>query len=140
MPHPSVTLRALGAVALVVMSSGCAGSRAPDRWLPDAAQMQREAHGGWIEIREGSGSGKRIVEGELIAVGKDSVFVMTHSGLVSRPLAAVTDATLTAFDSHSEDIAAWGIVLSASTASHGAGLLFTAPVGVLGSRAARSKA
>lgn len=109
---------------LALVASGCASTSAPDGWLPPPSEAGREAYGGWVEV-ETAGA---LVEGELIALGPDSLYVLgldDRLDVVAR--GAVTEARLAYADAAVQKTVLWGLGGTLSTASHGFFLILTAP-------------
>ena len=125
-------------VGLLGVLAGCAGSSAPRDWLPRAVDATAQAHGGWIVLRLDDDSRH---QGELIAVGPDSLFVLEPGGCSAYGHARVRNALLTGYDSEADRLQAWTIVGSISTLSHGYGLAVSLPAWLLvGSLATASQA
>jgi hypothetical protein len=82
-----------------------------------------------------------MLEGELLAVERDSVFVLTQGGDVrSEQLDRVERALLAFYAPGTGPLAIWSILGAVSTISNGAFLLFTFPAWVIGgSLAARGQ-
>lgn len=150
MRGPSVRHAAGGAAVLL---AACVSNPAPSGWLPPAEIVAREAYGGWIvadtarDPQRGwyatGASSSAGVEGELIAVDPDTVFVMSRTVLVALPKEAVRDATLFAYDAQVGSLAGWAVLGTLSTVSNGVGLVLTAPLWIIvssGAMASRSRA
>jgi hypothetical protein len=122
--------------------SGCARNPAPAGWLPTADGAQYTPFGSWIALEyKAAGDASLPAGGELIAVGRDSVFVVAPAGTVTAiPKAAVQRATVAAFDAQWGRLAVWTLVGSLSTLSHGVGLLISLPVWVIGGSLATASA
>ncbi len=128
---PEPLIRAATA-ALLAAATGCASTTAPRRFLPPSAGVGANRNGGWIEItRAGRHGPYAPVEGELIAVGHDSVLVLTAERLVVLRSAEIARAKLTAYDNQWRGIGAWAAAGTVSTLSHGIGLVLTAPIWLL---------
>lgn len=110
-----------------VLAMACAGNTAPEGFLPTKAQAQTSAYGGWIELEVA----RQRVEGELLAVTADSVWVLTAQGVRVVPTASVTSGKLTAYQSQASAISGWTVLGVLSTASNGIVLVFTAPLWVI---------
>ena len=113
--------------ALLVLS-GCAGTHAPKDWLPNASEATTQAHGGWVVLRLADRS---MHEGELIAIGPDSLFVLEPSGCRGFAQTQVEHGLLTGYDSEADRLQAWVVVGSLSTLSHGVFLVGTFPLWLL---------
>ena len=72
-------IREAGIVALGVACLGC-GPRLNAEWLPEARDLSRWPYGAAVEIRLDE-RGAEPVRGELIAVGAETLFVLTPAGL-----------------------------------------------------------
>jgi len=118
-----------------VFLGGCAHSSAPEGFLLTAENEQEDAFGGWIELEIYSSS-ERVLEGELIAVDGDSLFVLEKPRgwkLVALHGTDVREATLRGYDPQTGKYSKWTLLGTLSTASHGFGLmLLTAPVWIIG--------
>lgn len=125
--------RRSGAVAclLALLTAGCASVPAPKDWLPTPEASAYEAFGGWLEAEYGPKRERQKVEGELIAVTADSLYVLVRNDLVSVPKATVRTATVAGYDNHAARLGTWALLGTLSTLSHGAGLIISAPVWVL---------
>ncbi len=117
--------------ALAALAMGCASTTAPSKWLPRPDQAQALAHGGWISVHYAKGRTKLQAHGELIAIHADSLFVLSANSLTAIPTAKIKKATLTAYGANWGPLAAWTVVGTLSTASHGVGLIISAPVWIL---------
>lgn len=127
---------------LLVLLSGCAGPTAPRGWLPSAREAEQEAFGAWISVEYSDGSSEQVAKGELIAVGQDSVFVLTHEPvfapvfevtqqLIAIPLDQIERGRLAAYDANHSTLAGWAAVGSLSTISHGWFVLASLPVWII---------
>jgi hypothetical protein len=136
--------RAAGGAALLL--AACVANPAPSGWLPPAEVAAREAYGGWIVAETapdalkgvyvtGTAGGWTGVEGELIAVDPDTVFVLREAALVALPKTAVRNAQLFAYDAQWGGLAWWGVIGTLSTISNGGFLLLTAPLWIITSTA-----
>lgn len=120
--------RAWAALLAACCVAGCASRLAPKGWLPIAVDAQSEAHGGWIALRLSGPSPMAVHQGELLAVSADSIFVLEDSTCLGVPAARVADATLMGYDSNKGMLGFWTFGGTLSTASHGWGLIISAPV------------
>src|SRR5262245_46028296 len=125
-------LRGLSAVAgalLVASLPGCMLNMAPPKWLPTADEAA--VYGGWIRLEIEGRAPRTVVEGELLAVNEDSVWVLAHEGTRAFSARSVRKGTLTAYDPKAGTLGNWTLVGTLSTASHGVVLLISAPVWIL---------
>lgn len=118
----------------VALAAGCATSSAPRGFLRPPLEAQRSAYGGWIEIalvREPRARTEGTLSGELIAVGDDSIFVLGAAGLRAVAVPQIARARLMAYDAQYGALASWTLLGVLSTASHGVGLILTAPMWIV---------
>src|SRR5206468_9006902 len=80
--------------ALASALAACVSSPAPAGWRPRPPEVQSRPCGAWIRLQRGQDKRAGVVEGELIAVSDDHVYVLTRSELLGVPPAAVTSARL----------------------------------------------
>lgn len=118
-------------LAGALLAAGCATNTAPPGFLPSPDEAQTEAYGGWIELRSAAGGRNDRVDGELMAVTEDSVWVLGDSGAVVLPTAAVREGKLTAYRSGTGAVAGWTFLGVLSTVSNGVFLLGTAPLWII---------
>ncbi len=129
------------AILLTVMLAGCATTNAPDKFLSEAEKLQEESYGGWITAHFYTEKSENEVQGELLAVSRDSLFVLSHSQIVSVPVDLVTTARLEIFLSNANSVGLWTTGEILLTVSHGWFLGLTAPIWIFtgyGSAIARS--
>jgi hypothetical protein len=120
--------RSAAALLLVGLgATGCAATRGPPGYLRPADVVQREAHGGWITlILPGS-----TVDGELLAVAADSVFVLMPTGLRVVPRDSVMRAILGGYNAQWGQSAGWTTLGVLGSASHGWYAGISAPLWIL---------
>lgn len=119
----------LGAAAAC---AACASNSAPKDWLPRPVEAQTDAYGGWIELDYQDSGVKRGMDGELIAVSADSVWVLNRKQSRVIPTSAVTAGKLTFYAAETGPLTLWSTLGTLSTISNGALLLFTAPMWLIG--------
>jgi hypothetical protein len=119
--------RSRAAPFLLLASMACAATRGPSGYLKPAEITQREAHGGWITLF----LAKVRVDGELIAVGADSVFVLMPTALRVVPRDSVRSAILGGYHSQKGGPAGWTVAGTVGTLSHGLVLGATAPLWII---------
>ena len=113
-------------LALGLATTACFHTTAPPGWLSTPEEVRRSTYGAWASV-ERTDSARTHVEGELIAVDKDSVHVLSGSRLVSLGMRDVRDVTLTTFDQPRSDMQTWMVIGAVSTLSHGVFLILSAP-------------
>lgn len=81
---------------LFLIVAGCATSK-PKPMVPAFSAADRDPFGGWVvvEIQEPK---TPDIQGELIAVGPDRLFVLTPAGGIEVPKASIHQATVTLYD------------------------------------------
>lgn len=143
----------LGICVLLLVCSGCASTSAPVDWVPSAAEAQKEAYGAWADvtvqpeaINTGTGQEESVLRGELIAVSDEFLYVLTYrpeiSGgghLVTVSRNDVVQVRLDRYDSAANLLALWPIFGALSTISHGAFLVLSAPIWIIGGGASVSR-
>lgn len=116
--------------SLLILFSGCFTSNAPKYWLPRIDQVQQNALGAWIELRERDPMRDQQIEGEFLSVENNSVYVLTMSGMRAIYIPSIDDAKIFLWDYHSGN-AIWTLLGTLSTLTHGFWLLITAPVWII---------
>ena len=107
---------------------GCAVTHAPRGWLESPNALKTDAYGGWIYIKTNT---EEYLAGELIAISSDSMFVANETfHAIAR--ADIRSARLTAYKSNARLMGASVPLGTLLTVSNGAGLLFTAPMWIIG--------
>jgi hypothetical protein len=96
----------LAAGVVIVALSGCASRyelNPPPGWLPDmyVRAKGRDVYGAWCALHFDTGQLRKI-EGELIAVGADSVWVLSPDGLVAAPTEHVVSGSFATYADLSE--------------------------------------
>lgn len=116
------------AVALIAATAvaGCGTLHAPRGSVPDAQGAGSTAFGGWARVVYLADDEPRDAEGELIAVGRDTLWLM-QSAALAIPVAQVVRAEVTGFDSRPGQVVAAAALGLASTVSNGYFLVFSAP-------------
>ncbi len=114
-----------------VACAGCAHNSAPEGWLPKPAEAQAGAYGGWMELSYKQTTEQRA-DGELIAVSADSVWLLGEDQALVIPTTAVKRGKLTAYAAQKGPLALWTLLGTLSTISNGVGLIFTAPMWIIG--------
>ena len=116
-----------GATLLVAgLLLACTRNPAPTGWLPPPRAALSDPYGAWIVAWSVSGA---ETGGELLAVGPDTVFVLTPDSVVrALPLDSVDQAVVAFFDSQWAVLAGWTAGGSLSTISNGGFLILTLPL------------
>ncbi len=120
--------RTLAGLSGMVLVAACASNPAPRGWLAPATEATKDPYGAWVSIEHQAASKQVALGGELIAVGRDSVFVLTPDGRFHAIAQAdALRATVAYYDSQYGDLSKWTIAGSLSTVSHGFLLLASFP-------------
>ena len=115
-------------ILIAGLAAGCAASHAPTGYLPKPAEAPWNPRGGWITVQYGDSADEWVLDGELVAVEGDSVYVLTGEGLEAAPAAGVRRAELWGYQSEHGRLAAWTVVGTLSCASNGIVAVLSAPV------------
>ena len=122
---------------------GCATSYAPDNWLPNTDQIQKEAYGGWLTLYISDYSGTEnygtpaITSGEFISSDSNNVYLLTVDNLLTINKSEIQEAILELDDKNTGEYAIWTTLGTLSTLSHGMFLTVSAPLWIIvGSSAA----
>lgn len=123
-----------------VAAAGCAKTYAPSGWLPSASDAPQSPYGAWVHVEyRYTGNLQANTGGELIAMSADSMYVLVPQG---RLLAVcnhdVIRAQAEAYDAGLGAVAAWSILGTLSTLSHGYYLIFSAPLWIVSGSASGS--
>jgi hypothetical protein len=120
-------MRALLLLALLAAIAGCTTLNAPPGFLPPSAEDAASAvRGGWATA---SLHGGTTVQGELLAVGPDSLYLLPLGGSATVvPRTALTSLRVEVHEGGGVVAGTWAGVGLLSTFSHGVFLLLTAPL------------
>lgn len=122
------------------LALACASHNAPPGFLLSPQDAQASAYGGWIELTVRGDPKERRVQGELLAVTMDSVWVLTDKGGVVVPTATVVRGKLTGYLANVGAVSGWTALGVVSTISNGLILIFTAPLWIITGTVAGSAA
>lgn len=123
--------------AFALGTASCARSHAPGQWLPDPGDVAGAVNGAWIEVSfvqtgaETQGPEIRTSEGEFLAAGAESVYVLTERGVDAVARAAVKSARVDFYQSQADKGVAITVLGFLSTLSHGVGMVFTGPLWII---------
>ncbi len=114
----------------VTGSGGCGSSFTdpPRDWLPPPPSAATDVYGGWISIVPLDSSGRLV--GELIAVDRDSVYVLNGWGLQAMARDGVSKARVKGF-ARDGGLSSWTALGTTSTLSHGFGLVLSLPLWII---------
>jgi hypothetical protein len=128
-PSPAPALTALVPCAVLAAAlAGCTASPAPKAWLASPQAAESTAFGGWVVVELERGGDRPAISGELIAIGEDSIHVLSASNLVSLALTSTDRVSLWGYDSQWHSLGTWTAVGTVSAASHGLVLAATGPL------------
>jgi hypothetical protein len=121
-------MRGIRAASLAcVLAGACARHTAPPDFLPKPQDAGRDAHGGWVELTHLA----TRIEGELLAVGADSVWVLRQRAVVALATRDVSELKVTGYAASKGPLIGWTALGSVSTASHGFFLVLSLPTWVI---------
>lgn len=102
--------------------------RAPKGFLPTGpAKVAREAYGGWMVAILNPSRNAALVQGELITIQNDTLYVLSQPSLTAIPVSDVENARLELHLQNASGFALWALAGGFSTLSHGAFLIFSLP-------------
>jgi hypothetical protein len=120
-------------IALLILSLlavGCAARYSPRGYLEEPRKTQKDTFGGWVRLKIAE-KDIRTISGELIALSSDSIFVANET-FHALALSNIKSARLEAYNSQAGHMGALVGLGTLLTVSNGIGLLFTAPMWILG--------
>jgi hypothetical protein len=116
----------LGAAMLL---SGCVvGTAGPVHVLPTPEQAGSWTYGGWVEV---SAKGKAPVQGELIAVARDTAWILDGPLAIAVPRSDIVSGRVIGYDSETNKLFMWAILGPVATLSNGPVLLLSLPAWVI---------
>lgn len=118
-------------LTLCVAASGCATTTAPQGFLPDTREAQTDTYGSWIDFTYRAAGGVERLQGELIAVATDSLWVLAATGGRAVSTASLVEGRLTEFDARYGQVAGGAFLGFLSTISNGWFLVFTGPLWII---------
>ncbi len=107
---------------------GCAARYSPPGWLDSPREIQTGPYGGWLHVKT---TAKTETSGELIAIGRDSIFVANET-LHAFALIDIESARLEAYGPDIALMGGWLVLGTLSSASNGWLCVFTGPMWILG--------
>jgi len=124
--------RICAALLAALAAAGCAGTGAPDGWLPEAEESLRDPYGAWVTLEFVRPHDDRLLAGEFLGVGRDSVYVLAGVGtdgkIYAVPRGLVRQAKIGHYDPRTDQPGGWVAVGALSTLSHGVGLILSLPI------------
>lgn len=115
-------------VLSIVPTLGCAHNPAPPAWRVSVVEAASRPHGAWIELMLRGEPPRTKVAGELLAIEKESIHVLTQGGAVTALRGDVTKVAMGVHENQRGDATLWAWLGALSTASHGYYLALTAPL------------
>jgi hypothetical protein len=112
-------------LSLLVLVAGCASNPAPSGVLPTPEELATTAHGGYVLVWHRSGA---QTQGELLAAGKDQVWVLTDRGASAIPVSEIESMRMAIYRTGEMAMTGWGAAGTISTLSHGFFLVISVPV------------
>jgi len=113
--------------------SGCAGTGAPDGWLPVVAEAARDPYGAWITVEFDQPYDKLELRGEFLAVDNDSVYVLLDHPGAADPVVGVSrmqikKARVASYDPETYKAGGWVAAGAIGSLSNGAGAVISLPL------------
>ncbi len=136
-------MRSRECIPILALASACAlgcasAPTAPRDWLPTAKEAPSGAFGGWIELELLAERDRPEVDGELLAIQNERVYVLQGESVRPVPIDSIYKAKLTWYDSQPGQVAAGTVLGTLLTLSNGWYLVFTAPTWIIGGSVASS--
>ena len=129
---------------LLTTTIGCQVNRditAPNGFLPSGpVKVAKEAYGGWMVAMQNQSGTLTPVQGELITIHDDTVYILSQSQLNAIPVSAVSHAKLELHYQNALGYTLWSVAGGLSTLSHGFGLIYTAPMWLISGLSVSSSA
>ena len=114
---------------------------APEGFLPSGpVRVAKEAYGAWMVAIVNQSGTLTPVQGELITIHDDTVYILSQSQLNAMPVSAVEHAKLELHLQNALGYTLWSLAGGLSTLSHGFFLIFTAPMWVISGAVVSSNA
>jgi len=135
-PVRNAGYEALAVVLLGALTFACATNPAPPNWLTPIPKSDRDTFGGWVEVRYPKETKLAPVNGELIAVGDQTIHVFTASGLQEIPIADVASARASLYAPDTASVMLWATAGAISSVTHGVFLVVSLPAWLVIGRAA----
>lgn len=123
--HMFAVIVVLGVVGTLLLG-GCVASTAPEGWLETPNVQSPAVYGGWIHVRVAN---QPPIMGELLAVGTDTLYMLTATELTTIPLQQIRRATVTMYQvtQGQEVFVLWTLLGAASSVTHGFGFVISGP-------------
>lgn len=119
------------AILLLVAASACGcamAPTAPNDWLPDPSDVPASPYGGWIQIDYRSPRGELEIDGELLAIQNNHVYVLRGDAVRPVSIDSIEQARLIYYDANASGVAGITVLGTVSTISNGFYLVLTAPM------------
>jgi hypothetical protein len=110
--------------------SSCASLHSPEDWLPEVHELQSRAYGCWMTLEYFSGGQTMSVSGEFLAATPGTLFILNENGVSEISVLAVKRTKLEIFK-EKRIAGLWAFLGTLSTASHGLGLIVSAPIWIV---------
>lgn len=128
----------LMAATFALSLAGCRTDAEGPSSLATPELAQKTANGSWVEIELDQNGDIFRTEGELIAIEKDRIVVLSGHGLASIPFLALRHFRIVRYKTNPGGPTAWSALGGISTLSHGAWLIFTMPMWMIAGGVASS--
>jgi hypothetical protein len=118
----------LHAALLLTMLSACRTTNAPRAYRIAPETLASRVTGSWVKVQHRDGS---YTSGELLAAAGDTVFTVSGNALTLTAVNDISRVTVTRYGPDIGDLVVWTLLGTLSTASHGFGLILTAPAWIV---------
>lgn len=112
-------------LALGLSLAACRTTNAPRAYRIAPEALASRVAGSWVEVQRRD---RTFVSGELLAAVGDTLFTVAGHTLTLTPAGTIRRVTLTRYRPDINDLVVWALLGTASTASHGFGLIVSAPL------------
>lgn len=124
----------------LALAGGCLHRRAPAGWQRTVSQAERSPYGSWVWVKLDGGSqyggellaadAQRIyiAGGKIFATAAQHAYFARNPAVISLQLNTVESITIDIYRDNATGTVLWSLLGTASTITHGFGLLLSAPI------------
>lgn len=116
--------------ACILFTISCKTATAPKGTVPNRNGIAWDGRGGWITLSFAD-SAREQINGEFLALGQDSVYIMNSETFSATPIADVRSARIIMYNTETTAYAIWTFLSSLLTISNGAFLILTLPLNLI---------
>lgn len=131
------------ATTICLFLAGCAGTGAPEHWLPVPDEAGYDPYGAWVIVEFEKPHEPRRLAGEFLAIDADSLYVLLDDParddpVVGAPLTSIKKARVAYFDPQVDRVVGWASMGGLMSLSHGLGAAISVPVWIIAGTAMAS--